>query len=193
VTSELISFIENAIKEQGLPYLVVPQDSGFELKLSTEDAEYLNRVGATEAFTLTTVVTVKGDNKPTVHLVEEIHELKHDEAGAYTIGEELSSADSIGAVEHEAVSTDDEWKLFKARRWLVSILEFKGYKLKEPAREKSKVIFVVLALVIIGAVLAAAFSGIASSASNGAFSGQEEVIDNDKGVSSDQVLGNFYK
>jgi hypothetical protein len=193
VTSELISFIENAIKEQGLPYLVVPQDSGFELKLSTADAEYLERVSATEAFTLTTVVTVKGDNKPTVHMVEEIHELKRDETGDYSIGEELAPADAIGAVESETVSTDDEWKLFKARRWLVSILEFKGYKLKEPVKEKSKAVLIIVAVVILVALLAAAFSGIASSADGGAFAGQEEVIDKREGVSSDQVLGSFYK
>jgi hypothetical protein len=193
VTSELITFIERAIKEQELPYSVTSQDGGFTLELSTKATEYLRKVKPPEAFRLTAILTEKEGSKPTIHLVEELYRLNSVSDETYEFGDELPFYDAVGVVETERVSSGDEWKLFKARRWLVSLLEFKEYKFKEPQRTRPRAALLVIGVVVALALLAAAFSGIAGSMNTGAFSGQEEIIDDPDSVSSDEVLGNFYK
>lgn len=192
MTSELNAFIEKAIVEQGWPYEVVPTDSGFTLQLDLSKVKELETAGASEAFKV--AVSIEDDeSKPTIELHEAINKLDHGDDSILSFGEPIALDDAIGSIETEEVTSNDSWKLFIAKRWLVSLLEFKGYKLKEPAKARSRVALFVIIGVVVFAILAAAFSGIANSMANGAIDGYETVdVDTNHKTPDNEVLQDFF-
>lgn len=192
MTSELIPFIENAIEQQGWPYKVSADEAVIVLELQTNNSAYLERNHVVEAFK----IRVRLENKKgklLAYVTEEIFDLIKNADGSLEIGAPIERTDSAGAQESDSVTAEDGWKLFMARRWLVSILQFKGYSVKEPAKTRSRVTVTITSVVAVFILLAFALGGIANSMTNGAITGNEVVKTDNNSVSKTDVLHGFFK
>lgn len=170
---------------------MVQQESGFVLQLSLDDKTYLTTNEVPEAFKILVKLETK-NNKKSAYLSDEVYKLEKIEAGDFALGELILTSDSVGVVETETITTNDEWKLFKARRWLVSLLKFKDFSVKEPVKTRSRATLITIVVFVTFTVLAAAFGGIANSMANGAIDGNEEVTVDPGDAPDDEVLSNFF-
>lgn len=192
MTSELIAFIQNAIKEQGWRYKVSAQDNGLTLELTLDDADYILESRAQESFRISVTIEDSKDKKVAV-LSEELFALVASESGDFSLGEPIEIDESAGGIESDVVGADDSWKLFIAKRWLVSILKYKGYALKEPAKKSSRVTLTVVAFIVAFSILALAFSGVVNAMANGAIDGFEEIAVVDDDSSDEEIAGGFFR
>lgn len=192
MTSELIPFIENAIEQQGWPYKVTASDENIILELATNDAAYIRTNKVSEAFKITVKLeTKKGKLLAYVH--DEVFKLISEPAGAITLGEALELSDAAGAEESETVTPEDGWKLFVARRWLLSIIRFKGYTVKDTKKTGSRGAVIITSVIALFVILALAFGGVANSMANGAIQGNETVKVTNSHGTKDTVLNDFFK
>jgi len=189
VNEELYDFIENAVEKQNRPYVLSRVENGLVLELAPEKLEDQD---VPEKFKLTVTFDQKND-KPVFYLKEQVFKLLQGPDGGYTVGDEFELDRAVGSEEVEDKLVEETWKLFIARRWLVSLVEFKGYKLRQPAKTRSRAAVIALAVVVAFVVLAGIFGGISQSMGGGFFQSKQDVkIKTEKG-DSDKILGDFYK
>lgn len=189
MNEELYAFIENAIEKQNQPYVLSSTENGLVLELAPD--KLVDEV-IPEKFKLTVTLDEK-NGKPVFYLKEQVFKLLHSSENGYTVGDEFELDRAVGSEEVEDKLVEENWKLFVARRWLVSLIEFKGYKLRQPAKTRSRAAVITLAAITAFVVLAALFGGIAQSMGGGIFQSKQDVkVKTEKGE-SDKILGDFYK
>lgn len=189
MNEELYDFIENAVEKQNRPYALSRTENGLVLELAPDK---LDEDDVPEQFKLTVTLDRKNE-KPVFYLKEQVFKLTRDSSSGYTVGDEFELDRSVGREEVEDKLADETWRLFVARRWLVSLIEFKGYKLRQPAKTRSRAAVITLAVVLVFMVLAGIFGGIAQSMGGGFLQSNQDVkVKTEKG-DSDKILGDFYK
>ncbi len=178
---ELMSFLSTAAKTQELPYSFEETATGFTMSLDLTDDEYFSTYEVAEAFELTVVL-----DKQFYGIDFTVRELTDERS----LGEIVELP--VGEVEPAAPAFDDEWKLYKAKRWLASTIEFKGFKLKPIGKDKATksaraalVLFAIVFVIGLGAALVAQTSFNADRDTN-------EISVSDDKKTDEEVLGEFY-
>lgn len=189
---DLIQALNRAAREQERPYLITDvSDSKGEAFLVELDLSKFEKVSdAPEYFTIKVRFGSKSGRSIAYVAEEHAFSVMQSENGL-SLGPELSSEESEGAVETDSIDAQQSWKLFVAERWLLSILRFHEITISRSGG-RSRTTVIVVAVVVIGALLIGAFAGISQGMGAGLTDNTQTVKVNPDDKDKDQVLKDFY-